>query len=65
MTLPDALSLIKEAGALGLLAWLLWRGIPALVSALDRNTRILFHIEGKLDLKPTDFHERKKDGEGN
>lgn len=58
--LPSALALIKELGALGMLALILWKGIPALVACIDRNTRILYRIEGKLGITDTDRLENDK-----
>lgn len=50
----SALALIKEGGALVMLGFMLFRGIPMLVAALDRNSRILYRIEGKLGITDTD-----------
>jgi len=57
--LAGALSLVKEGGALVLLAWTLFRAVPAMIAALDRNSRILYRIEGKLGVVDTDRMEAK------
>jgi hypothetical protein len=51
------LNLVKELGGLGLLAlvlFALYRLVPLLIAALDRNSRILYRIEGKLGITDTD-----------
>ena len=45
---------IKELGGLGLLALLLLKGIPELISALGDVKRVLYRIEGKLGLTDSD-----------
>jgi hypothetical protein len=62
--LVTALNLLKEGGGLVLLSFVLWKGIPAVTKALDRNTRMIYHLALKLKVDPdTDIlreMERKK-----
>ena len=58
--LIGALNAVKEGGGLVLLALLMFRYIPMVVHALDRNSRALARIEGKLGIPETDRHERKE-----
>lgn len=59
--LAKALSILKECGSLGLLFILIWRGIPAVVAALDRNTRMIYHLAGKMKIDPeTDVLQKEE-----
>lgn len=53
--MSDALAnVLLKYGEMGLLAMVLWKTIPALVKALDRNTRVLSRIAGKLGIDDKD-----------
>ena len=59
--MEELLTILREVGSLGLLAFVIWRAVPVFVSlrdAINENTSYLKHKNGSLEK-----HMDKQDGQ--